>query len=198
MRLINVRLQLFRNIVASQTLEIEGDVTGLIGKNESGKTTILKALHRLNPANGTDRAFHLTTEYPRWRLAPDRRTNSRLGDTTPVSATFALDEADRVAVGTALGTALPEGTICIASRTYDNVLYLTLDAPLAERVRAAGAETDIPADDLASFAELETMDEVRVAARERARALRAGENSACGQSHRVLQHGARQACRNRH
>ena len=43
MRLIAVTIQKFKNFVEAQCITIEPDVTGLVGKNESGKTTILKA-----------------------------------------------------------------------------------------------------------------------------------------------------------
>lgn len=88
MQLKAVTLQLYRNFVDEQRIAIESDVTCLVGKNESGKTTILKALHRLKPANGDDIKFDLTTEYPRWRLAADRRKNSNLGQTRPITAEF--------------------------------------------------------------------------------------------------------------
>jgi len=71
-----------------QRIEIEDDATGLVGKNESGKTTVLKALHRLNPANGIGQDFDLTTEYSRWRLARDRRRNN-LASLQPIVAEFA-------------------------------------------------------------------------------------------------------------
>ena len=64
MKLEAVTVQRYRNFVDPQRIEIEPDVTCLVGKNESGKTTILKALHRLKPANGSDVTFDLTTEYP--------------------------------------------------------------------------------------------------------------------------------------
>ena len=43
MKLVAVTVQKFRNFVEPQRIEIEPDVTALVGKNESGKTTILKA-----------------------------------------------------------------------------------------------------------------------------------------------------------
>jgi predicted ATP-dependent endonuclease of OLD family len=67
MKLTQVRVARFKNVVDEQIIEIEEDITCLIGKNEAGKTTILKALHRLNPANNADTEY-LTVEYPRWRL----------------------------------------------------------------------------------------------------------------------------------
>lgn len=179
MRLTSVTLELFRNIVAPQTLGIEHDVTGLVGKNESGKTTILKALHRLNPANGTDRDFDLTTEYPRWRLAPDRRKDPNLAaNTFPVSAEFVLEEDDVAAVGTALGVVLPAGATCTARRNYLGTLQVSLSARLEDRVRAAAAETDVPPEDLEDLIGLETTEAVRAAARARARELKADADTA--------------------
>ena len=92
MLLTSVTIQFFRNFVEPQTIAIEEDLTVVVGKNESGKTTILKALHRLNPANAENAAFELRTDYPRWRLAPDRRRNRQILDLEPVSAEFRLDD----------------------------------------------------------------------------------------------------------
>ncbi|MEV7994869.1 hypothetical protein AB0O67_24045 [Streptomyces sp. NPDC086077] len=75
-----------------QTVAVDPQVTSLIGKNESGKTTILKALHRLNPANNAD-DFDVTTDYPRRRPSRDRRSKN-LDKVAPVTATFALEDAD--------------------------------------------------------------------------------------------------------
>ena len=62
MLLKRIRIQLFRNFVEPQEIDIEGDVTALVGKNESGKTTVLQALHRLKQANLQDSKFDLVTE----------------------------------------------------------------------------------------------------------------------------------------
>ena len=90
MKLTHVQIERFKNVVDKQLIDIEDDVTCFIGKNESGKTTILKALHRLNPANGADRKFDTTVEYPRWRLSRDRRKEN-LDDVRPVSAWFSVE-----------------------------------------------------------------------------------------------------------
>ena len=49
MKLIEVNVKNFRNIIDSNTVKIQEDITSLIGKNESGKTAFLHALYRLNP-----------------------------------------------------------------------------------------------------------------------------------------------------
>jgi recombinational DNA repair ATPase RecF len=68
-RLVNAQVRLFRNIVDSGVVEINSDVTALVGKNESGKTAFIQALYRLNPAYTDD--FDELDDYPRWRLRED-------------------------------------------------------------------------------------------------------------------------------
>ena len=48
MKLTAVRVQNFRSIVDSELVQLDR-VTVLVGKNEQGKTTFLRALHSLNP-----------------------------------------------------------------------------------------------------------------------------------------------------
>ena len=48
MKLTKVRITEFQSIQDSTEFEI-GDVTCLVGKNEAGKTAVLKALYRLLP-----------------------------------------------------------------------------------------------------------------------------------------------------
>lgn len=76
-------------------------MTRLVGKNESGKTTILKALHRLNPANGDSAKFDLATEYPRWKLSKDRKQNPDIAKPIPIKAEFIFGDGDLAALGAA-------------------------------------------------------------------------------------------------
>jgi predicted ATP-dependent endonuclease of OLD family len=54
----------FKNILDSTPVEIEPDVTCLVGKNESGKTAYLHALYRLRPAR-PNAVFNVQLQYPR-------------------------------------------------------------------------------------------------------------------------------------
>lgn len=67
MRLISVRVQNYRSVQDSGVFHLD-DLTCLVGKNESGKTAILKALHRLNPEDPAQARFDVETEYPRQDL----------------------------------------------------------------------------------------------------------------------------------
>jgi predicted ATP-dependent endonuclease of OLD family len=171
MRLKAVTVQRFKNFVEAQRIEIETDVTGLVGKNESGKTTILKALHRLNPANGTSQEFNLPTEYPRWRLARDRRKEN-LDAVRPVEAEFEFDEADRKALSEALPVMPPDETVCKAARTYGNKYYVWLECDLKAIIAAAGTEASVANEDLDELVNLESVATAQARAKEKARELK--------------------------
>ena len=49
MRLSRVRIENYRSIEDSGWIEVEPEITSLVGKNESGKTAFLQALFKLNP-----------------------------------------------------------------------------------------------------------------------------------------------------
>lgn len=148
MRLKSVTIQLFRNFVDPQSIEIEEDVTCLVGKNESGKTTVLRALHRLKPANEVDSEFELITEYPRWRLATDRRRNPNLNKTEPISAEFLLEDDDRAALEEDFGVSIPEASTCRASRNYDNEASVSLTTTLENVTVHVARITDLDDRDL--------------------------------------------------
>jgi len=108
-------------------MAVEQDVTCLIGKNESGKTTVLKALHRLNPANAPD-SFNETKDYPRRYLSRDRRkAGGTLADVTPINASFTLEDEDCQLLGKAFAdVSFPPSTRVTAWRTYGGGLGVDL------------------------------------------------------------------------
>lgn len=153
MKLKAVTIQKFRNFVEPQRIEIEDDVTALVGKNESGKTTVLVALHRLRPANGDSdrRKFDLVTEYPRWRLSRDRRDQD-LDQVRPVVAEFTPEPADIAALKEVLPAPLLDSTAVFAARDYGNSYYIWIDTPYADVVRAAGADAGVDGADIDDLA----------------------------------------------
>jgi predicted ATPase len=114
-KLVEAQVRMFRNVVDSGPIRFQDDVTCLVGKNESGKTALLVALHRLNPANSSQ-GFVVQEDYPRWRLSRDRKADE-IESVAPIKATFELDDADRAAVESALWP----GVLPTQSFTY----YLT-------------------------------------------------------------------------
>ena len=64
MELIDFRVTMFRGIVDSDWVKVD-PLTVFVGKNESGKTSLLKALHKLNPYN--PEPYEIAKEWPRGR-----------------------------------------------------------------------------------------------------------------------------------
>lgn len=46
--LVNVKIKNFLSIKNEEVIKINNGITSIIGKNESGKSTILKAIEKLN------------------------------------------------------------------------------------------------------------------------------------------------------
>ena len=117
MRLVKARVTNFRSIHDSTEFEI-GDVTCLVGKNESGKTAILHALYRLNPVVESKGDFDVTDDYPR-RSMSDYEDDVDTGRREPaqvVEATYQFDAEDITAVVDAYGSD------CLKSKTPTLVL----------------------------------------------------------------------------
>ena len=150
MKLTKVHITNFQSIQDSTEFEI-GDVTCLVGKNEAGKTALLKALYRLNPINEVDGDFDVTDDYPRRTMA-DYEVEIASGDREPaeiVQATYALECDDITAVREFFGCEWPgnEEPTIILKKGYENELTISLnvdaDAALKRVVKGAGLSTSL-------------------------------------------------------
>jgi energy-coupling factor transporter ATP-binding protein EcfA2 len=126
MILESARVENYKCIDDSTEFSIRS-LTALVGKNESGKTALLKALYRINPILPVDGDF-LDTEYPRRRWAAYRQRKAAAPDRV-VTATWRLEEPDLAAVTDLLGPDALPGYTVTATRGYDNQLQwqLTVD-----------------------------------------------------------------------
>lgn len=132
MKIKSFRVTNFRNIVDSGVIKVDPSVTCLVGKNEAGKSGLLEALNRLNPAY--ESRFDLQDQYPRWRMAQDRR-KGELEEHAPITAAFTLEEDDRTAIRHVLGDAAHDLSEVEFSRRYSDELVLSgLAFPEAEAV----------------------------------------------------------------
>lgn len=130
----------FRNVIDSEPIPVETDVTCLVGKNESGKTALLQALELLNPARPLD--FNIPDQYPRWLLADDRKAGS-IESVVAVQAAFDLEEADLAAVEEVVGSGTFKGSAVTVTRDYGGEPSIELEVDEAKAVaglvKAAGA-----------------------------------------------------------
>ncbi|MGW8634997.1 AAA family ATPase [Streptomyces sp. NPDC055793] len=172
-----MEIEAFRNITNKQTMAVDPEVTCLIGKNESGKTTVLKALHRLNPANNAD-GFHVTTDYPRRDLSRHKRMKD-LDTVGPVTAVFKLEDADFDAIEALLDVRPPAKAYVKASRLYDGSLrvnvHCDLEDVLADVFEEAGVDEED--DQKAITGDHTTIEAVSAAAKARAKEVGAGKKT---------------------
>ena len=146
MKLTRIRIREFKSIQDSTEVKI-GDVTCLVGKNESGKTALLQALYRLNPFIEANGNFDVTDDYPR-RTVSDYKKDveaERRESAQVVQATYALASDDINAVEEIFGSEClkDENPAVTLHKGYSNKVEfhgLNVDdkAALTHLVKAAG------------------------------------------------------------
>ncbi len=146
MKLTKVHLTEFQSIQDSTEFGV-GDITCLVGKNEAGKTALLKALYRLNPITEAEGSFDATDDYPRRSLSDykDDVAAQRRKPATVIKATYTLESDDIKAVEEVFGTeCLVNGEPLVTlEKGYSNdtaftALKVNDEATLRYLVEAAG------------------------------------------------------------
>ena len=149
MRLVQAQVTDFQSVHDSTPFDI-GDVTCLVGKNEAGKTALLKAIYRLNPINASDAEYDVTDDYPR-SIVNDYENELAAGKRSParvVRATFALESEDIAAVAAVYGEKCltggsPVATLC---KSYDNTRsFEGLDMDDTAAIRHLVKSANLPA-----------------------------------------------------
>jgi predicted ATP-dependent endonuclease of OLD family len=147
---------MFRNVVDSGRIRCQDDVTCLVGKNESGKTALLVALHRLNPANASQ-GFVVQEDYPRWRLSRDRKADE-IDTARPIEATFELGETDVAAVESDLWPGVLSNRSFTYYTTYGRQGMRILNVDEAAGLRSVFELLGTPDDLQSELLNLETID----------------------------------------
>ncbi|MFI5905416.1 ATP-dependent nuclease [Streptomyces cyaneofuscatus] len=154
MRLIKAGITDYRSVEDSSIFDVEEDVTCFVGKNESGKTTLLQALFRLNPVEPA--AFDEVVDFPA-RKTRDRKKIPAHQQIPVVRATFRFDDAEMKAIEEDLGSKAmrsPEFEMVIGYRDTDATFELhynetavvdhlrsALDLPTGATKAIGGAKT---------------------------------------------------------
>jgi energy-coupling factor transporter ATP-binding protein EcfA2 len=119
MKLVNVTVQMFKNILDSTEVEVQPDVTCLVGKNEAGKSAFLNALYRLNPAR-PNVSFSVQAQYPAWLEKRHRQRGDVLDEVNPVTATFELEDDDLAVLRAKFGLDVLTDPRITFARNYKN------------------------------------------------------------------------------
>jgi energy-coupling factor transporter ATP-binding protein EcfA2 len=97
--LVEAQVFKYKSIEDSSPVTIGEDVTVLVGKNESGKSAFLEALHKALPATETDRVkFNFVFDYPRKDYVKYRPKHEAECFADVVKLTYCIDRelADRI------------------------------------------------------------------------------------------------------
>jgi ABC-type cobalamin/Fe3+-siderophores transport system ATPase subunit len=159
MKLKHVRILTFKSILDSTSVEIEPDITCIVGKNESGKSAFLNALYRLKPANPSA-VFSVQKQYPAWLEKRHRREGKILEEARPVEATFELETGDLKTIESRFGQDTLTDKFVVLFRSYDGNRWLDTKVNEESAVAFILDGIQIPADfqegasEVKSFTEL--------------------------------------------
>jgi predicted ATPase len=145
MKLTNVSIKNFKNILESTEVAIQDDVTCIVGKNESGKTAFLNALYRLNPVNASAK-FDIQKQYPAWLEKKHRRENRVLADATPVTAKFSLSEQELSEIAQRFGPGTFTSTSVTVTKTYGGVQFYAFNTDESSAISFLLSGIDTPSD----------------------------------------------------
>ncbi len=156
MKLVSAHVTKYRSAEDSGRFTVEPDVTCLVGKNESGKTNILQALLRLNPAESAT-PLDEVLDYPA-RLTRER-TQAPAGTPIPVVvATFRYDPGEVAEIEKDLGPGAllsPEFTVTFGYRRPSKTVSHSWDEKATTRWLAS--QLELPQSAATALASKETL-----------------------------------------
>lgn len=124
MRLVSFKVTNFRSIDDSGWVDV-AQVTAMLGRNESGKSNLLRALYSLNPAEEVA-PFSAVKDFPRHRRLDEFSSNM------PVVAThWRLDEGERAALARIFPRAADVGFVTVG-RSYAETRWVGFEGLAAQ------------------------------------------------------------------
>lgn len=143
MKLVEVRVRKFRNILDSGSVPIQPDITCLVGKNESGKTALLHALYRLHP-DRPNAEFSVAHQYPAWFEKRDRLKGEALEKLRPILAAFELEDHDVSVLEEVFGPGILRSDRVVVARDYGGQIWYSLEIDDAAFVRHLLSAVQLP------------------------------------------------------
>lgn len=153
MKLTSFRVGPYRNVLDSGEIAVDSEVTVLVGKNESGKTNLLQALHSLNSATGSQDVPRL--DYPRW-LQKAHERSGEYDSARPIEVVFSLTDEEHQAVADRFGEGVLQDDEFRAYRAYDStaLTYFRPECDAQQAIKHLLADVQVEAtEDLAELRE---------------------------------------------
>ena len=128
MLLKSFQVREFQSIRDSGPVRIES-ITSLVGKNEAGKSALLRALYRLNPIVPAEGNFDVTHDYPRmevedYRIAVEAKQRK---PATPIVACYSIEADELTQITNLFGPECLKTAECTLSKSYNNKRAISID-----------------------------------------------------------------------
>lgn len=157
MRLVKVRVQDFRCVEDSEPFGL-ADVTCLVGKNESGKTALLKALYKLKPDIAAEEEYRPSSDYPKRKWRP----GSPVPDDPPVLTTeWTLTDVEKADFAKRFGKGTLGDAITISKGYNSKNRYFSISVDEASLVKHLVAQ--VPTTDRKPLADSTSITELSAA-----------------------------------
>jgi predicted ATP-dependent endonuclease of OLD family len=116
-KLVNAKIHKYKSIETEQMFNVEQDITVLVGMNESGKTSILEALSKVNYFdNDKNFVFDMTHDYPR----KQKKAMDKSGEIPEaVTLEYEIDDKLKKIIEIDIGIKLSSKSFSF-TRKYDN------------------------------------------------------------------------------
>ena len=150
MKLVRFHVKDFKSVKDSGPIDVS-DVTCLVGKNESGKTSLLQALYRLNPIIPEHAKYDLTDDFPRaevedYRQAIEAKTRK---PSTVIEVAFDLDPTEIAVIEAEFGKGIMKNAQFTYSKQYGggSLIGVSDDEKKAglEMLKKAGMDSELEA-----------------------------------------------------
>ncbi len=116
MKIVSFRVRKFRNIQDSSEIELTSNLNCIVGKNQSGKTSLLRALHKFNPHDKQE-TYNIRREWPRG----ERRKQNPKQVVSEIK--FQLDPAEKEHLST-LASEKMTTDIVLVTKDYEGSLEI--------------------------------------------------------------------------
>ncbi len=123
MKLNRMRVNHFKCVLDSEWFGL-GDLTCLVGKNESGKTALLEALEKLNSVQPARANFDVTEHYPRLHLSEYEESEEVA---TPIETEWELSDEESNHINALVGIDFLDKPTVGLTKDYDNNREWTAD-----------------------------------------------------------------------
>lgn len=117
MKLIKAQITNYRCIDDSEEFTLN-QTTCLVGKNESGKTTLLRAIEKLNPLGESKAAYDKTRDYPR-RFLTDYKERHPDDEARVVKTVWKLEKPEIDALQAEFGQNCLSSDEITITKSYD-------------------------------------------------------------------------------